>query len=73
MAKLYDVCLLAPINTILNVMDTLNPEHGLHITARRYLPTDLCNLTNNQQVTILAATINNPIQLEPVILIIIYK
>jgi len=34
---------------------------AFHITARRYLLTDLYNLKYDQRVTILAATINNPI------------
>jgi len=41
-----------------------------HVTARSHLLTDLYNLVYVQQVTTLAATINNPIQLELVILII---
>jgi len=39
--------------------------------ARRHLLTDLHDLEYIQQVTTLAATINNPIQLELVILVII--
>jgi len=34
---------------------------AFHITAIRYLPTDLYNLKYDQRVTILVTTINNPI------------
>jgi hypothetical protein len=43
---------------------------AFHITARRYLPTDLYNVKYDRRVTTLTTTINNPIWQVLIILVI---